>query len=50
MPLEQEQVKRCPACGMIEEEWVANDGEGVVKEGTKYCCDGCATGRGCECS
>lgn len=39
-------TKKCPTCGMTEDEWTYNDGNGYQG---KYCCPGCANGTGCEC-
>jgi hypothetical protein len=40
---------KCPVCGMLKEEWKGNGGEGVVKNGRSFCCQGCADGSGCTC-
>ena len=37
-------TKKCPACGMPQDQWPDPDGV----EG-KYCCEGCANGTGCTC-
>lgn len=36
----------CPGCGMTRAEW---PDEGVVVNGTSYCCMACAHGLGCTC-
>lgn len=37
----------CPFCGMSRDEWP--NPEGVKRDGNVYCCEGCASGRGCTC-
>ena len=39
----------CPGCGMEQEVWKGNGGQGVDKEGATYCCQECADGAGCIC-
>lgn len=39
----------CPNCSMDQGVWKGNDGNGVVKDGTTYCCQPCADGSGCIC-
>src|SRR5215217_6782471 len=39
----------CPACGMPKSDWQANHGQGYIKDGHIYCCQGCAEGTGCTC-
>ena len=41
--------ERCPKCGMGKDMWKGGGGQGVEREGTTYCCEGCATGSGCTC-
>ena len=40
-------MESCPRCGMEKSEWP--NATGVQKDGTTYCCDGCANGTGCTC-
>jgi hypothetical protein len=42
----------CPGCGMSPDRWRGNDGEGVDKDGERYCCQGCADrgASGCTCN
>lgn len=37
---------KCPHCGLPVGEW---SGQGFGKEGSIYCCQGCAEGTGCIC-
>jgi hypothetical protein len=41
----------CPGCGMSAHLWTGNGGEGVPKDGQRYCCQGCADHgeAGCTC-
>jgi hypothetical protein len=39
----------CPNCGMAREDWQGNNGQGYTAGRETYCCEGCATGRGCTC-
>lgn len=39
-------VEACPVCGMVKTDW---PGEGVMLNGTQYCCRGCAEGKECTC-
>jgi len=39
----------CPSCGMEPSVWKGNDGKGVDKDGTTYCCEQCSNGAGCIC-
>lgn len=39
----------CPRCGMTKSQWKGNGGDGVERDGVRYCCDGCANGTGCTC-
>lgn len=39
----------CPRCGLPKESWQGDEGEGYEKDGTTYCCQGCAEGSGCTC-
>lgn len=39
----------CPECGMSAKDWTGNQGKGIEKNGTRYCCEGCAQGTGCIC-
>jgi hypothetical protein len=39
----------CPGCGMPQEEWRGNNGQGFQMGEKTYCCQGCATGTGCTC-
>ena len=41
--------KKCASCGMEEEQWTANEGQGFEKDEDLYCCRGCAEGTGCTC-
>jgi hypothetical protein len=40
----------CKKCGMPEEQWLENGGDGYFLDGKLYCCSGCANGTGCSCS
>jgi hypothetical protein len=43
-------VRVCPSCGMPEEKWRANNGQGFAAEnGRTYCCQDCAEGKSCAC-
>jgi hypothetical protein len=35
---------------MERSDWKGNNGQGVEKAGTLYCCDGCANATGCTCN
>jgi hypothetical protein len=37
----------CPYCGMDRKDWP--DPEGVLANGKRYCCQGCAEGTECTC-
>ena len=39
----------CPNCGMGQEDWRGNNGQGFQMGDKTYCCQGCATGTGCTC-
>jgi hypothetical protein len=39
----------CPRCGMEKSAWKGNDGQGVDRDGTRFCCRECADGTGCIC-
>jgi hypothetical protein len=39
----------CPNCGMPQEEWRGNNGQGFQMGNKTYCCQGCASGTGCTC-
>lgn len=39
-------VESCPTCGVPRNDWPF---EGVTRQGTLYCCSGCADGTGCIC-
>ena len=39
----------CPSCGMNLAEVRAKTGHIFPREGTAYCCRGCAEGTGCTC-
>ncbi|MBW3547593.1 MAG: hypothetical protein KY452_05590 [Actinobacteria bacterium] len=39
----------CPGCGMEPSVWKGNDGRGVAKDGSTYCCEECSEGTGCIC-
>jgi hypothetical protein len=39
----------CPNCGMLQEQWSANEGRGYMMAGDVYCCQGCAEDSGCTC-
>ncbi len=39
----------CAECQRPNDEWTANKGKGVVKDGEQYCCEGCAEQGFCEC-
>jgi hypothetical protein len=41
--------RNCPNCGMPKSQWIRNDGRGVSREGTFYCCEGCAVDNRCTC-
>lgn len=41
--------RTCPRCGMVQSDWRGNGGQGVERDGERYCCDGCADGTGCTC-
>lgn len=50
--LEEDHVadqQACPGCGMEPSVWKGNGGQGVVKDGTTYCCEECSKGTGCIC-
>ena len=39
----------CPNCDMEKTVWKGNGGQGVIKDGTAYCCQECSEGPGCIC-
>ncbi len=41
--------RTCPRCGMAENLWTGNAGDGVEAGGRTYCCQGCADDAGCTC-
>jgi hypothetical protein len=43
-------IQSCPNCGMPREDWQGNGGQGFQRGRDTYCCEGCATGRGCTCT
>jgi hypothetical protein len=44
-------MQTCPGCGMQQNLWTGNGGQGVQKGDQTYCCQGCADrpGEGCTC-
>lgn len=47
--IKEDKVERCPACGMSDKDWTANEGQGVMQSDKLFCCEGCANGLGCTC-
>jgi len=41
--------QKCPVCSRSRNEWRTNSGRGETKDGTMYCCEGCAKGTSCIC-
>ena len=39
----------CPGCGLARRDWKGDGGRGVERSGQTYCCEGCASGAGCNC-
>jgi len=39
----------CTGCGLEPWAWLGNHGEGYVRDGARYCCQGCAERRVCPC-
>lgn len=39
----------CPNCGLLQDRWTGNSGEGYEKQGLIFCCEGCAEDTGCGC-
>ncbi len=39
----------CSRCGISNDEWSANEGQGFDLRGESYCCEGCAEDTGCTC-
>lgn len=39
----------CAGCGMPKSEWTRNDGQGFLREGLLFCCQGCAEYDHCTC-
>ncbi len=39
----------CPGCGMEKGQWRGPAGQGYQTDHGTYCCEGCATGKGCTC-
>jgi hypothetical protein len=39
----------CPRCGLGSEHW-ENTGQGYRSGAARFCCEGCATQRGCTCA
>lgn len=39
----------CLECGMPKKDWSGNNGEGILKDGRLYCCEGCLDESGCIC-
>ncbi|HEX2910314.1 MAG TPA: hypothetical protein VH186_05860 [Chloroflexia bacterium] len=40
---------KCPNCGMPQDQWKGNNGQGYEMNGQTYCCQGCANHTGCTC-
>jgi hypothetical protein len=47
---EEDMEETCVGCGLDRSEWKGNRGQGVVKDGETYCCQGCADGVDCSCA
>ncbi len=44
-----EEINHCAGCELAQEDWIANNGLGYLKEEWVYCCEGCAENTGCLC-
>lgn len=42
-------MQTCPNCGLPQNQWKGNGGQGFSKEGQTYCCRNCAEGATCTC-
>jgi hypothetical protein len=39
----------CTGCGLEQWAWLGSQGEGYIRNGHRYCCQGCADRRICPC-
>jgi hypothetical protein len=40
----------CAHCGRTKDFWEENNGQGISKEGRRFCCKPCADGKKCVCA
>jgi hypothetical protein len=39
----------CAHCGRTQDFWEENNGEGIAKQGRRFCCKPCSGGKACVC-